>query len=117
MATAFPTEEMMMERGEAIVRIRQDQRDEDARLRREMDLPIWRDWMFWLGVFLLGAQINHHGTVISTPAWPVGMVIMIVALDRVSRRRSRAARELEAAWAESSALFNGRKVRRADGRA
>ena len=106
MTTAFPTEEMIMERGAALVRIRQEQRDEDTRLRREMDLPIWRDWMFWLGVFLLGAQINHNGTVISTPAWPVGIVIMIVALDRVSRRRSRAARELEKLQQEKDLLPN-----------
>lgn len=106
MARTFPTDDMMQERGEALVRIRQEQRDEDARLRREIDLPIWRDWMFWLGVFLLGAQINHNGTVISTPAWPVGMVIMIVALDRVSRRRSRASRELEKLKQEKRLLPN-----------
>lgn len=106
MTTAFPTEEMIMERGATLVRIRQEQRDEDARLRREMDLPIWRDWMFWLGVFLLGVQINHNGTVIAPPSWPVGMVIMIVALDRVSRRRSRAARELEKLQQEKDLLPN-----------
>ena len=85
----------MQERSEALVRIRRQQREEEARLRREMDLPIWRDWMFWLGVFLFGAKVSHDGVVISPPAWSLGMIIMIVALDRVSRRRSRAARELE----------------------
>ncbi|WP_294227626.1 hypothetical protein [Prosthecobacter sp.] len=84
-----------MERSAALVRMRQHQRREEIRLRREMDLPIWRDWMFWLGVFLFGAKVSHDGVVISPPAWSLGIIIMIVALDRVSRRRSRAARELE----------------------
>lgn len=104
MTTTFPTEEMALERSAALTRMRQEQRREEIRLRREMDLPIWRDWMFWLGICLLGAKVSHDGVVISPPSWPLGIVIMVVALDRVSRRRSRAARELEELCKETGLL-------------
>lgn len=95
MTNTFPTEEMALERSAALVRMRQHQRQEEIRLRREMDLPIWRDGVFWLGIFVFGAKVSQHGTDITPPAWPLAVVILIVALDRVSRRRSRAARDLE----------------------
>ncbi len=85
MTTTFPTEEMIMERGAALVRMAKLQRLEDAKLRREVDAPIWRDWVFWLGVILMFGE---------PPSWISGLIAMVVALDRTARKRSRAAREL-----------------------
>ena len=56
-----------------------------AKLTRDLDFPVWKDFVFWLGViFVLGKQ----------PSWIAGVVMMIISLDRCARRRSRAEREL-----------------------
>ncbi|MFM2141580.1 MAG: hypothetical protein RLZZ476_124 [Verrucomicrobiota bacterium] len=92
MTTTFPTEEMMQERGAALLRIWRQHRDDENRLRREMEVPVWKDWLFWLGFFFLGAKSTHDG---NSQPWLMGLVIMIVALDRVARRRARAAKDFE----------------------
>lgn len=93
MTTTFPTEEMKADRSATLGRLRRQHQIDEARLRQEMDLPVWHDWMFWLGAFLMAAHVNHQGIV--QPAWPLGLIVMTVALDRVSRRRTRAAREMQ----------------------
>ncbi len=102
MTSTFPTEEMKQDRGAALVRIRKQQREEETLLLREMDQPVWRDWVFWLGVILLGSRVN--GT--SEPTWPLGLIVLTVALDRVSRRRSRAARDLQKLLEEKELFLN-----------
>ena len=92
MTTTFPTEEMTMERGAALVRMAKLQRIEEARLRKDIDAPIWKDWMFWLGILLAG---NVHINGVPTQSSPLGWILIVVALDRVARRRRRAERDLQ----------------------
>jgi hypothetical protein len=91
MTTTFPTEEIMQERGEALLRMNRQYRAEENRLCREMDLPVWKDWMFWLGLLFLGAKPHDE----NSQPWLIGLVILIIALDRVARRRARAAKDFE----------------------
>jgi predicted protein tyrosine phosphatase len=91
MTTTFPTEEMTIERGAALVRMAKLQRIEEARLRKNVDAPIWKDWVFWLGILLAG---NVHINDVPTQSSPLGWILIVVALDRVVRKRARAAREL-----------------------
>ena len=101
MTTTFPTEEMTMERGAALVRMAKLQRIEEAKLRKEVDAPIWRDWVFWVGVVIAG---NIHINGASIQSSPLGWILIIVALDRVSRRRRRAERDLQQLLAEADKL-------------
>jgi len=66
-----------------------------------MDMPVWKDWLFWLGFFFLGAK-SHHDE--NSQPWLMGLVIMIVALDRVARRRARAAKDFEKLQEEKKLL-------------
>ena len=93
MTTTFPTEEMTMERAAALVRMAKLHRIEEAKLRKEVDAPIWRDWVFWVGTLMLLSPNRHDGRIEAD--WLTGVVLLVVALDRVSRRRQRATRELE----------------------
>ncbi len=101
MTTTFPTEEMTMERGAALVRMAKLQRIEEAKLRKEVDAPIWRDWVFWAGVLLAG---NMHVGGTQIQGGPLGWILIIVALDRVGRRRRRAERDLQQLLAEADKL-------------
>lgn len=102
MTTAFPTEEMTMERGAALVRMAKLQRTEEAKLRKEVDAPIWRDWVFWLGTLMLLSPNRHEGRIES--AWLTGIVLLVVALDRVARKRRRAERDLQKLLSDAGKL-------------
>ena len=102
MTTTFPTEEMTMERGAALVRMAKLQRIEEARLRKEVDAPIWRDWVFWLGTLMLLSPNRHEGRIES--AWLTGIGLLVVALDRVARKRRQAERDLQKLLSETNKL-------------
>ena len=102
MTTALPTEEMTMERGAALVRMAKLHRTEEARLRKELDAPIWRDWVFWLGTLMLLSPNRHEGRIES--AWLTGIVLLVVALDRVARKRRQAERDLQKLLSETNKL-------------
>ncbi|MBK8093249.1 MAG: hypothetical protein IPK32_14990 [Verrucomicrobiaceae bacterium] len=103
MKTAPFTEDMILERGDAIRRIRREERLEEAQLRKNMDRPIWREWLFWLGVFFFFGARRGEG-VDGLPEQLFGVVLMILALDMAARTRSRAARELEQFFQAKKAL-------------
>ncbi len=102
MTTTFPTEEMTIERGAALVRMAKLQRIEEAKLRKEVDAPIWRDWVFWVGTLMLLSPNRHEGRIES--AWLTGVVLLVVALDRVVRRRRKAERDLQQLLSEADKL-------------
>ena len=99
MTTTFPTEEIIAERGAALLRIKKQQREEKIILKREMDRPIWKDGFFWLSCLLLFGSVNGAKLLEQSPhaheaKLLICMVLMAISLDRASRRRARAAREL-----------------------
>ncbi len=100
MTTAHFTEDMIRERGDALLRIRQMERIEETRLRKDMKRSIFREWTFWLGLFAglgtknTGSDLYSNGPVI------VAMVLFVVALDTAARKRAQALwdwKELQAA--------------------
>lgn len=92
MSTTFPTDEMILERGVAMARMAKMQREEVTQLRRELEMPIWRDWLFWLGLCAVLSKPIQANQANSNLA--VGLILLVIALDRVARKRSRAAHEL-----------------------
>lgn len=88
MTTAHFSEDMICERGEALLRIRMMERTEDARLRKEMQRPVFREWIFWLGLFVgLATKVGEPQ---SNGPMMVGIILCVVALDRAARKRAQA---------------------------
>ena len=88
MATTHFSEDMIRERGEALLRIRKMERTEEIRLRREMLRPVFREWIFWLGVFV--GLATKSGEPQSNGPVMLAIIFCVVALDRAARKRAQA---------------------------
>ena len=58
--------------------------------------------MFWLGTLMLLSPNRHEGRIES--AWLTGIVLLVVALDRVARKRRQAERDLQKLLSETNKL-------------
>jgi len=87
------SDDVILEKGEAILRARTEQRDLEIKLRKAMFRSFLSEWTFWVGLSLLGIDIWFQN-IFSTPArvlnWMPGMLFILSALESASMKRTQA---------------------------
>lgn len=87
------SDDVILEKGEVILRVRKEQRDMEIKLREAMFRPFTHEWMFWVGLSLVGIDIWLQ-QIFSTPARMLslipGMLFILSALESASMKRAQA---------------------------
>lgn len=93
--TAKFTEDMVLERGAALVRIRKMERSEEDRLRKDMDRSIFREWLFWLALIIGPLNANNDTEKPFAGRMMASFACFAIAVDSAARKRAKALRDWE----------------------